>query len=356
MTEVLYRRALNRATLARQLLLDRHALPALDAVHRLAGLNAQTADEPYLGLWSRLVDFRPAELVDLLHDRQVVRSCLMRCTQHLVTAADFAVFRPLLAPLLARTRRSVFGRRTDGVDLEELVARTEEHLRGRTLTRPELALLLAERWPNAERSALAWSAQYLTPIVHPPPDGVWRRRRGRTPFALAADWLGAPGEAVPSELIRRYLAAFGPATVRDLHRWSGLSRLGGVVESMDLRRFRTEGGVALFDLPDAPRPDADTPAPARLLPDFDNLALAHHGRTRVMSDEYRARICVGDAVAATILVDGVVVGSWRLVREPDTTTVHLTLFAPVTDVEPVVSEAYRLLAFAAPDTTHSVTY
>lgn len=173
MTEILSRRALNRATLARQLLLRRHELPALEAVHRLAGLNAQTADEPYLGLWSRLVDFRAAELVDLLHDRQVVRSCLMRCTQHLVTAADFAVFRPVLAPVLARARRGVFGSRTAGVDLDELVALVERHLRGRTRTRPELGRLLAERWPEHEGSALAWSAQYLTPIVHPPPDGVW---------------------------------------------------------------------------------------------------------------------------------------------------------------------------------------
>ncbi len=258
------------------------------------------------------------------------------------------MFRPVLTPVLARARRSVFGSRTAGVELDELVTLTERHLSGRTLTRPELGRLLAERWPAHEGSALSWSAQYLMPLVHPPPDGVWRRRRGRTPLALAADWLGSPVEAAPVELIRRYLAAFGPATVRDLHQWSGLSRLGDVVESMDLCRFRTEAGVALYDLPAAPRPGDPGPAAAaaRLRQPGAGPPRPHprHVRRAPRPDLCRRR---GGGHRP-----GGRGGGRRLVRGPDTTTVHVTMFEG--DPEPVVAEAYRLLAFAAPDTTHEV--
>ncbi|WP_432943286.1 winged helix DNA-binding domain-containing protein [Kribbella sp. CA-253562] len=350
--QVLDRRALNRATLARQLLLDRHRIPVVDAVHALAGLNAQSAKDPYIGLWARLTDFHPDELADLLHSKQVVRSCLMRYTQHLVTADDFQVFRPVLGPILARVQRSGWGKRTEGVDLDELVDLGTAALRGRTLTRPELGKKLQERWPDHQATALGWTFQYLAPVVHPPPDGLWGRKGGATPFALAEDWLGVPPRAPdPAELILIYLAAFGPASLRDIHAWSGLSRLGDVVDALRPRlvTFRTESGVELFDLPDAPRPDPETPVPVRFLPEYDNLMVGFHDRSRVMTKEQQARVCVGAYIASTLLVDGFVHGMWKVEQVDGTAVLDVELFEPVPDPQAVESEGLQLLRFLAPD-------
>ncbi|WP_245900405.1 winged helix DNA-binding domain-containing protein [Prauserella shujinwangii] len=345
---------MNRATLARQLLLRRHPIAPHTAVAALAGLNAQAADHPYLGLWARVEDFRAEQLTELLHARRVVRACLMRYTQHLVTAEDFQVLRPTLRPVLERVQRSAFGRRTRGVDLAELVEVGTKLLRGRTLTRPQLGRLLAERWPEHEPGALAWSFQYLAPVVHPPPDGVWGRRGGHTPMALADDWLGAPtATADPAQVVVRHLAAFGPATVRDVQAWSGLRRLSEVVDSLRSRLavFHDEQGRELFDLPDAPRPGPDVPAPPRFLPEYDNLLLAHDDRSRVMTREVRSRVCVGAGVAATLLVDGVVRGTWRIRRDGACATLEVEPFEPIgaADRDRVTGEGLRLLAFAAPD-------
>ncbi|MGC4936977.1 winged helix DNA-binding domain-containing protein [Kribbella sp. DT2] len=359
--DVLDRRALNRATLARQLLLARHQVPALDAVHALAGLNAQTSKDPYIGLWARLTDFTTDDLADLLHSKQVVRSCLMRCTQHLVTAADFQIFRPVLDPVLARVQRTIWGRRTEGVDPDELAALGSSALRGATLTRSQLGKRLQERWPNHQASDLGWSFQYLAPVVHPPPDGLWGRKRGQTPFALAEDWLGVPpGERDPGALILVFLAAFGPATLRDIHAWSGLSRLGEVVDSLrpQLATFRTERGGELFDLPAAPRPDPETPAPVRFLPEFDNLIVGFHDRTRMMTNEQRVRVCDGDYIASTLLVDGFVRGMWKVEVTDDTATLVIELLDDNGGGDVVLvaddrlaaeAEALQLLGFLHPE-------
>lgn len=356
--KVLSQRAINRATLARQLLLRRHELSALDAVHALAGLNGQMSEHPYIGLWARLVDFQQDQLADLLHSRQVVRSSLMRYTQHVVTADDYRMLRPVIQPILERVQRTAFGKQTEGVDLADLAKVGTELLRDKTLTRPQLGKMLAERWPGKDGSALAWSYQYVAPVVHPPPDGMWGRRGGATPFALAEDWLGgysaAPVE--PEKLVLLYLAAFGPATARDVSAWSGVSKLRDVVESLrpQLVAFRDEAGKELFDLPDAPRPDPETPAPPRFLPEFDNLVLAYADRSRVMTKEIQSQVCVGAGVAATLLVDGVVRGMWRVKQEDGTATLTVNLFEPLRDPEPVHEEGLRLLRFVAPDLRHDI--
>ncbi|GAB3827649.1 winged helix DNA-binding domain-containing protein [Kribbella italica] len=364
--QVLDRRALNRATLARQLLLARHQIPALDAVHALAGLNAQTSKDPYVGLWARLTDFAPDDLADLLHSKQVVRACLMRCTQHLVTAADYQVVQPALAPMLARVQRSTFGKRTQGVDLEELVGLGTAALTGVTLTRPQLGRKLKERWPDHEGSALGWTFQYLAPVVHPPPDGLWGRKGGVTPFALAEDWLETTlDEPDVGRLILLYLAAFGPATQRDLHAWSGLSRLGDVVDGLrpQLVTFTNEAGIELFDLPDAPRPGPETPVPVRLLPEFDNLMVGYRDRSRVMTKEQQRRVCDGDLIAATLLVDGFVRGIWKLELTDDTATLMIELLddngggdVVLTSAErkAVEAEGLDLLRFVTPELEHRV--
>lgn len=342
-------RALNRATLHRQLLLlRRRAGEVAETIEALGGLNAQHPDDPYLALHSRLEGFQLDGLTAAIEDGRVLRACLMRATQHLVSAADFAWLRPLLSPLLQRVQRNVFGRRTEGVDLSSLVAEACEILEGRTLTRPELGRLLASRWPGVQANALAWSVQYLLPLIHPAPSGTWQHR-GAVPVRLAlADQLCARPD--PRRLVRRYLAAFGPATVADMRAWSGVAGLREVVADMRDELLALPGGM--LDLPDAPRPDPSTPAPVRLVAGFDNLLLAFADRGRIMTREVQARVCVGDLVEPTLLVDGMVCGTWG----QRAGTVTITPFARLSpdDEEASIAEGRRMARFIGldPDEVH----
>jgi hypothetical protein len=199
--------------------------------------------------------------------------------------------------------------------------------------------------------------------VHPPSGGTWNST-GRTPFVLASDWLGPPpgmpadGLSGPQRLVRRYLAAYGPATVSDIRAWSGVSGLREVVDSQrgELRVLADEAGRDLVDLPDGSRPEPDIPAPIRFLPEFDNLLLAYADRTRMMSDPVRRQVCVGDVVAATVLVDGVVGATWSLTRDSGTAVLTIRPFHPWsrTDGAAVIEEGTRLLAFAAADASESM--
>lgn len=341
-------RASGRATLARQLLLERAGLPVVEATERLFGLNAQDPNLPYLALWSRLSPFAIDDLTAAIENGSLVRSTLMRATQHVVSAADFRLVRPMLAPLLRRVQRNGFGRRTAGVDLDALVAEAGALLADGVLTRPELGRRLAERWPQIEPAALGWSVQYLLPLVHPAPSGTWNVR-GATPFARA----DIPAEGCPEELVRRYLAAFGPATVSDARAWSGIGGLREVFDRMRprLRTFTDESGRELFDLPDAPIPPADEPAPVRFLPEFDAPLLAFADRTRIMTDEVRKRVCVGAGVAATVLVDGTVAATWTVSRADDTAVLTVQPMRPLSPAErdDIEAEAHRLLAFTDPE-------
>jgi winged helix DNA-binding protein len=354
MSRVLSDRELGRATLERQLLLRRSSRSAADAVRHLVGIQAQAVNAPYLGLWSRLESFTVDALSALLTGRRVVRAGSLRGTQHLTTDDDYLWLRPLTHPAGLRQRQAGFGRRTEGVDLDELADVARGLLAGRTLTRSALRDLLAERFPGRDAEALAWSAQCLLWIVHPPPTGIWRTG-GPTRFALAEEWIGRPVAADPDPacLIRRYLAAYGPATVKDVQTFSGLTRLREVADRMPLRTFRDERGALLYDLPDAPLPAPDAPAPARLLPEFDNLVLAHADRRRLMDDADRARICVGSMVLPTFLLDGRVAGTWRLRHERTAARIELHPHRPLAAAErdAVEEEATRLLAFAAPGET-----
>ncbi|MGJ6966696.1 winged helix DNA-binding domain-containing protein [Streptosporangium sp. G11] len=338
--ETLTRRDLNRATLERQLLLRRTDVPALTVIERLVGLQAQDPDPPYIGLWNRIDAFRLEDLTRLLYRREVVRATLFRGTQHLVAAEDYLWLRPLLQPMLDRWQKGGFGRFTAGLDLAELAAAARTILGEGTLTRPELGRALAERWPGRAPVALARSVQGLLPVVHPPPDGTWGRR-GATPFTLA--------EPSARELIMRYLAAFGPATVKDIQAWSGMTRMGEVIEPLRprLRVFGNEDGRELFDLPEAPRPDPDVPAPVRFLAALDNVVLAHADRTRVVSDDRRGHVIV----EAAVTVDGFVHGLWSVKRDRGTATLVVRLFEPLSgeDEAAVTEEGARLLRFAAPD-------
>ncbi|MEU4516766.1 winged helix DNA-binding domain-containing protein [Nonomuraea wenchangensis] len=352
---ILDRRALNRTTLDRQLLLARAALPPAEAVARLVALQGQEADAPYIGLWSRLAAFTQDDLTALLHGGQVVRGTLLRATQHLSLADDYVWLRPLVQPVLDRTRKGAFGRALQDVDHAELTELARAHLEdahrdGRVLTRPQLRDLLRRRWPQADPVALGYAVQTLLPIVHTPPNGVWGRG-GATPFTLAEHWLGRPldgplgAEAAAERLVRRYLAAFGPASVMDVQAWSGLTRLRAVMEGMpDLRTYQDETGRVLYDLAGLPLADPGTPAPVRFLPWFDNLMVAYADRGRFMTAEQRKAVCVGAAIFPTFLVDGFVGGMWNLGGGVLTAEPFHPLPARVR--EELEAEGARLMAFA----------
>ncbi|MYS86154.1 winged helix DNA-binding domain-containing protein [Embleya scabrispora] len=326
-TTVLDTRALNRATLARQLLLDRADLPVLDAVAHLAGLQAQEPQEPFVGLWSRLHAFAPATLSDLLIGRRVVRTHLMRRTVHLVTAADALAWRARHDTMLRQRVLGTYRSDFDGVDLDELAAAGLAIMAdGEPRTMTELARALSEGRPTAHPRALGeMLIAALVPMVQLPPRGLWRTRAGVRNAQLSS-WLGREidppspdgSDPVGQALVRRYLAAFGPAAGADLRAWSGLSGLPAAVGAMreELVTFRDERGRELLDLPDAPRPDPDTPAPVRFLPAFDNAILGYHDRTRIIDDAHRGLSVAG---ARVVLVDGRVAATWTV--ETDTVVV-----------------------------------
>jgi hypothetical protein len=309
MADVLSDRALSRATLSRQNLLARVDRPALDVVAHVVGMQGQDPELPYVGLWNRIIGFTHDDLGRLLHDRQVVRATLFRGTQHVLAADDYLWIRPLLQPMLDTWQRGTFGRYTAGIDPAELATAAAALLGDGTMTRSELGQALAARWPDRVPQWLARSAQGLLPVLHPPPDGLWGRR-GQTPFTLAEPYLGRPLYDRPvDELILRYLAAFGPASVMDMQAWSGMTRLRDAFERVRhrLRTFRSESGAELFDLPDAPRPDPETPAPVRFLPAFDNVLYGHSERGRIIAVEHRQYLLAH----AMVTVDGVARALWR---------------------------------------------
>ncbi|MFI2673485.1 winged helix DNA-binding domain-containing protein [Streptomyces albidoflavus] len=317
---VLSTRALNRATLARQLLLDRSGLGPLDAVAHLGGLQAQEPQEPYVGLHARLRAFDPAELSALLVDRQVVRTHLMRRTVHLVTADDALAWRGRHEAMLRQRVLGVYRAELADVELEELAEAGRRVMAdGRPRTIAEVAAELAARWPGPGKRALGeMVVAALVPMAQLPPRGLWRQKAGVRNVPLAA-WLGrdivpppVAGDADPAgeALVRRYLAAYGPAASADLRAWCGLAGLPAAVAAVrdDLITFRDERGRLLLDLPDAPRPDPDIPAPVRFLPAFDNAVLGYHDRARVIDDAHRGLSVAGERV---VLVDGRVSATWE---------------------------------------------
>jgi len=350
MRTVLTRRALNRALLARQHLLRRAQLPVPAVVEHLVGLQAQLPTAPYLGLWSRIARFEPDRLAGPMADRSVVRVTAMRGTIHTLTAADCLALRPRLAPALDRALRQ-FRRQLDGLDLAEVAAAARALTEAEPRTYHELGTALAERWPGHDPAALGHVARCRLALVQVTPRGLWGRS-GRAAHTTAEHWLGAPlgTDTAPDPLVLRYLAAFGPATAADVTTWSGLTGLRPVLDRLRPRlvTFAAEDGTELFDLPDAPRPDPDTPAPVRFLPPLDNLLLSHADRGRVVPEEYRRLLrSPNGLLPGTVLVSGMVRGSWAHADGRLT----VTPFAPlsVRDTAAVTAEGRRLLAFLAPD-------
>jgi hypothetical protein len=307
----LTQRELNRALLARQLLLERASASVPRALERMAGLQAQYAPSMYIGLWSRLEGLARDDVTRALERRSAVQGTLMRSTIHLVAARDYWP----LAVAIRRGRRDwwlrVHGGNPSAREMAAAARRLRRRLADGTLRRAEIDELLGKGsvWTNGVGMWLD--------LVRVPPSGTWKRRRADL-YAAAEDWLG-PENATPEQamehLVRRYLAGFGPASRKEIANWAGLpvKQISPALERLRLRRFRAEDGEELLDLPRTPLPDPETPAPVRFLPVWDATLLAHARRAGILREEDRPRVFSTRTPqsTATFLVDGVVAGTWR---------------------------------------------
>lgn len=333
-------RALNRALLTRQLLLERSRLPLARAVEQIGGVQAQYAPSAYVGLWSRLEGFQRDELTRALERRRVVQGTLMRETIHLVSRRDYPPFAAAIRRS-GREWRLRVDKRTDDREVAALARKLRTHMKGRTLTRKELDAFV-RKTPGVG---------HWVEMVRVPPAGTWEQR-GAHAYALAEEWvdpLDASEDEGIEHLVRRYLSGFGPARLDDVSSWSGVPkrRLAPVLGGMELRRFRDEQGKELVDVPRAPLPDPETPAPVRFLPTWDATLLVHARRTQILPEEYRRRIFDVKVPPSfpTFLVDGAVAGTWRY----ENRRVQLEPFhrLPRDVRRELADEAERLAAFHA---------
>ncbi|HYO76251.1 MAG TPA: winged helix DNA-binding domain-containing protein [Thermoanaerobaculia bacterium] len=344
---MLTKRALNRALLARQLLLERASIDAKTAVAQLAALQAQVPKPPYLALWSRLAAFTRDDLHAAIANRQLVRGTMMRATLHLATVDDFMAWRAALQPVLARTAQSIA--KTE-YDVDALCATAREFFDEQPRTFDELR----DEFPKGDERLMAYAVRMHLPLLMVPDDSTWSYPPNAA-FAVAETFtrrkIGT--NAAPHELVLRYLDAFGPATPADFQNWSGLKGARSVFDELrpQLETFRDGKKRELFDVPNAPRPDEETAAPIRLLPEFDSAILGHDDRSRIIADEHRPRVVTKNLrILATILVDGFVAGTWAVKRKSKSATLTITPFVKLDKRTraALVDEGEKMVAFSEP--------
>jgi len=352
-------RELNRATLARQLLLERETRSPEDALERLGGIQAQLPQPPFAGLWSRLTAFEADDLRQAYAKREVVRATWIRGTLHTVTARDFLRFRAALQPMLSAGWEGIARRRRGStpLDFTAVLAAVTDFLAGGPRTFAEISAFLASRCPEVDVGTMRYAARMHLPMAQVPGDERWSFP-GNPRFTLATEWLGRPigpsGAGDIEELVMRYLGAFGPGTPADMQTWSGMTGLAEAFERLRDRLVSYGGkrGAELFDMPGVPLPGADIAAPVRFLPEFDNLLLAHRDRKRVIADEHRKAVYLPALrVAATVLVDGFVAATWSVERTKGGATLSVRPFEELSDGDrrAVTAEAERLLGFIEPE-------
>lgn len=348
---ILDERTLNRTLLARQGLLARRPVPAASVIASLVGLQAQEPIDPYVGLWSRIVDFDPSTLSDGLAERQFVRMGLMRTTLHLVTLEDALALHPVMLDVHRRAwRSSPFAKALGDIDLDPMLAAARDALEARPLSPKELATVLGERWPDQDATAMAYLARFLLPLVQVPPRGLWGKTARTANTTLEAWSARTPVAASVDDIVRRYLRAFGPATSADVRTWSWLTGLTPVLDRLrpELRTYRDEAGRELFDVADGVIADADQPAPVRFLPQYDNVFLSHADRSRI-SGVLSWGLDFG--WKGVILVDGRITGAWRVRRARGIATMTVELGRALSGPERIEleAEADALARFLDPD-------
>ncbi|HEX9984933.1 MAG TPA: winged helix DNA-binding domain-containing protein [Thermoanaerobaculia bacterium] len=349
-------RALSRATLARQLLLERSNMTAVAAVEQLGGMQAQLARPPYLGLWSRLENFDREQLTQAATKGQLVRATMMRGTLHLVSAKEYLKQRPALQPVFDRAIESIVAKDSGNIDQDRLLADARAFLDRTPATFDALRKHLAVLHPDWNDRAMGFIVRMKLPLLQVPSADMPWGWHGTAAFAVAETHLGKKlaASASPAALALRFFGAFGPASVTDFQTWSGFTGGREIVEPLRprLEVFRDEKGRELFDLPDAPRPAEDTPAPVRFLPEYDNLLLAHADRSRIIADQYRPRITPSKnlRVLPTFLVDGFVAGVWEVEVKKKTATLTLEPFGKLSKAAKaeIEREGERVAAFVEP--------
>lgn len=351
-------REINRATLARQMLLARERITPLDAIERLVALQAQWPRPPFVGLWSRVDGFEREQLAALFAERKVVRATFLRATIHVVSSKDFVGLRPAIQSALEGAMRGILGTRLAGIDLEQLVARARAMFGSTPQTFEALRDQFLRADPTADQRAMGYAVRMLLPLVQVPVvDAPWAFP-AQACFAPAEQWLRRKIPTRPSPpdpLILRYLAAYGPATAADVQAWSGLSRQA-VAEAIArlrprLHALRGEQKRELLDLLDAPRPDPDVPAPVRFIPEYDNLITARADE-RFVARACRPRIFLpGLRIAATVLVDGLAAATWKMHATRKAATITISPFKPLTARvrKDVAAEAEALARFTEPE-------
>lgn len=348
----LSQRGLNRATLARQFLLERADVEPVRAIESLTALQAQSARSPFIALWSRIREFDADSLRRAIDRRKVVKSTLMRSTLHLTSARDYTLFRPALHASLVSLAAGMLRGRMQDVDVDLVVKAVRGFLADEPRTFAEIFTLLEERFPDADVRALGYTARLHVPLVQIPAETRWSFPASPARFGLAEEWLGktVPSDGPAKALVLRYLGSLGPATVADISNWTGLRGVREVVDGLNVLRFRNEDGKEVLDLPDAPRPPADTPAPVRFLPEFDNIVLSGADRSRFMTKEQQRAIFTNNlAYAATFLVDGQVAGAWRVDRKRKTLVVEPFATPKKATRDAVADEALALASFLDPE-------
>lgn len=359
-TATLTLRELNRATLARQMLLERETVGPVEGVERLAGLQAQYSPSPYIALWSRLEGFEHEHLTRALMERAIIKASLMRWTLHLLSARDY----PFFARVIAESRTSGWRNYAlkAGLDVPTLHAKLL-HYTSQPRTQEEMIEFLSTQVTNdhgLDRRILWHSASSLGWLVHTPPSGTWRYF-GKNPYIAAHQWLGEMEESsletAMAYVVRRYLAAFGPASRADVVQWAGVRKVSQVDAAIkalgdEIVAFKDEDGKVIYDLSGAPRPGGDAPAPPRFLPKWDNLLLAYENRERVLPARYRKTVIkINGDVLPTFLVDGVVAGMWSAIRARDAATLRLEPFEIIDPSTRLLleEEGLRLIRFIEPE-------
>jgi len=342
-------RQLNRTLLARQMLLDRQDVHPVAATEHLIALQSQIPNPPYIGLWTRLRSFKRDQLTELLESREIVRAPWIRSTLHLVSAADHQRFQSVIQPALVRGLRSFFGARGADLDIERLLSIAKPFLETNQPAIGALRAHLQEREPQQNKEAMAYAVRSYLPLVQIPPSGTWGVGT-RASYTTADSWLGPANPSDLPSLFRRYLAAFGPASVMDFQTWTGMTHLKSQLAPAlgDLKNYQTETGRDMYDLPEATIAAPDSIAPLRFIPEYDNILIAHRDRSRILPDEHRKKVFLSAGrVIGTVLIDGVVGATWNVKKDRSSLILHVKLFeAKRKDcLRAIEEEGNRLLRF-----------
>lgn len=351
---ILTLRELNRATLTRQLLLERETMPLPAVIERLAGLQAQLARAPYVGLWTRVRDLQRETLDHLIDNRMVIKATWVRATLHLCSADDYVRFRTTLQPMLTRAASTIGKGRSAKFDQNKLLEAAREYIGEKPRTFAEISEMVSILMPDQDVGALRYAIRMHLPLVQVPVTGGWSYSN-QPEFTLADSWIGrsiSSEDRLP-ELVFRYLAAFGPASVTDMQTWSGMPAMKEAFEKLkpELKLYRAEGRREFFDAPDLAIPSGDVPAPVRFLPEFDNLLLSHSNRARVIADQHRSKVYLpGLRVAATILIDGFVSGVWKIEQAKNAAALVIEPFDKLTrnNRAALIEEGEHLIRWVEP--------